>query len=86
MIENAFSCLIYTNVFSKIFRKERVDVDSEAKRIKLRQNYDVYSEENLRVMHIVCKNGIWNLKFLKDTGVPCFIKFATVNTKKNHPR
>lgn len=42
--------LIYDNVFTKIFKKEGIGVESQSKKFKIRQSYNFYNEKNLRVM------------------------------------
>lgn len=49
---------------------------SETKKVKLRQNYDVYSEKDLGDMHIVYHTRAWGFKYSKDIGVLYSIKVA----------
>lgn len=75
----SISFLVYSNLFTKLFEREGIDVSNETKKIKMRARNDVYYEKNLRIMH-VCKDGVWDFKYPEDRGIPCFVKLATVKS------
>lgn len=55
-------------------------MEEEPEMFKMRQNYYVYSEKNLKVMHVVRTKSIWGFKYPKEIGVPSFVKRESVKT------
>lgn len=55
---NLSSSVIYGNAFTKIFKKEGIDMEGEFVKFKMRQNYDVYNKKNLGVIHVVYINRV----------------------------
>lgn len=55
---NLTSSLVYRNLFTKIFKKKGINLEGKSKEIETRQNYDIYYEKTIGVMHIVFKDGI----------------------------
>lgn len=47
------SSLVYLNMFTKVFERERVKLNEETKKFTMRNLYDIYGEKNLGIMHLV---------------------------------
>lgn len=41
------STLVYSNLFTKLFEREKVKLNDETKKIAMRASYDIYFEKNL---------------------------------------
>lgn len=65
-----------------MFKKKAIDLKGESEKFKIQYSYNVCSEKNLGMMHVVCTNGVQSFKYPKETGVPSLVKEEVVRTTK----
>lgn len=53
---------MYSNLFNKLFEREKIKLSDEIKKIIIRISYDIYFEKILGIMHMVKHNGGWDFR------------------------
>lgn len=75
--------LVYSNLFTKLFEREKVKLNDETEKIAMRLFYDIYFEKNLAIMYMVKRDGGWDFKNSGERGNPELAKSATPKAPKN---
>lgn len=74
---NPMCSLVYSNLFTKLLKREGVYVSDMSEKIKMMLRYDMYCDKILGTINMVYHDSIWDFKYYKDRGVPCSVKPAT---------
>lgn len=62
MLSNKASAQMYSNLFTKLFKRQKIKLSDETKKIVMQISCDIYYEKTLRIMHMVKRNGGWNFR------------------------